>query len=72
MQYNDFNPFYERLIASFHNGFAGKILFSFFWGGIIFAAHFLSIGKVIFENNGWRLSVLIIVEEEQRRRTSYC
>ena len=62
MQYNDFNPFYERLLTSFHSGFAGKILFSIFLGGIIFAAHFLSIGKVVFENNGWLLSVLIIVE----------
>lgn len=60
MDYNSFIPFYER-IPYLSNNFVSKVLFSFFWGGTVLVAHFLSINFMVFKNFGWVLSVIITV-----------
>ena len=61
MKYKGFTPFYEKITDYFHGGFAGKILFAFFFGGGVLVIQYLSIGIKVFENKGWVLSVLISV-----------
>ncbi|HEX7027965.1 MAG TPA: hypothetical protein VF268_12045 [Gammaproteobacteria bacterium] len=60
MTYDDFCPFYEKGIARM-GGFVGKVLFSISLGAAVLAIHYLGIGKTVFENYGWILSIIVLV-----------
>jgi ABC-type multidrug transport system fused ATPase/permease subunit len=58
--YDDFSPFYEIGGKNIQGGFVGKVLFSIFLGVLVLGMHFLVIGRTVFVNYGWVLSIIIV------------
>jgi len=61
MRYDDFCPFYERGIGNIRRGFIGKVLISIFLSVAVLGAHYFAIGREVFVNFGWTLSIIIMV-----------
>jgi hypothetical protein len=61
MTYNDFYPFYERGVERILGGFMGRVLFAMVLGVAVLWIHYLGIGRAVFENYGWVLTIIVMV-----------
>lgn len=61
MTYNDFCPFYEKGVETILGGFMGRVLFAMALGVVVLCIHYLGIGRTVFANYGWVLSVIVTV-----------
>lgn len=61
MTYKDFYPFYERGVETILGGFMGRVLFAMALGVAVLGIHYLGIGRAVFANYGWILSIIVVV-----------